>query len=94
METNIRMLFLGFVIQVSIYTLLRPDQEPATAKNAAQSPLVGIEPTTLRFLHRNRRAVGSIPTRGPCAAFFAVVPGQILKMYIYSLGLQTLKTAF
>jgi hypothetical protein len=22
-----------------------------------------------------RRAVGSIPTRGPCAAFFAVVPG-------------------
>ena len=27
METNIRMLFLGFVIQVSIYTLLRSDQE-------------------------------------------------------------------
>ena len=27
-------------------------------------------------LHRNRRAVGSIPTRrGPCAAFFAFVPG-------------------
>ena len=26
-----------------------------------------------------RRAVGSIPTRGPCAAFFAVVPDQILK---------------
>ena len=32
-----------------------------------------------RALHWNRRAVGSIPTRGPCAAFFAVVPGQILK---------------
>ena len=32
-----------------------------------------------RALHRNRRAVGSIPTRGPCAAFFAVVPGQLLK---------------
>ena len=29
----------------------------------------------VRALHRNRRAVGSIPTRGPCAAFFAVVPG-------------------
>ena len=23
----------------------------------------------VRALHRNRRAVGSIPTRGPCAAF-------------------------
>jgi hypothetical protein len=23
-----------------------------------------------------RRAVGSIPTRGPCASFFAVVPGS------------------
>ena len=33
----------------------------------------------VRALHRNRRAVGSIPTRGPCAAFFAAVPGQILK---------------
>ena len=28
----------------------------------------------VRALLRNRRAVGSIPTRGPCAAFFAVVP--------------------
>ena len=36
----------------------------------------GLEP---HGLHRNRRAVGSIPTRGPCAAFFVVVPGQILK---------------
>ena len=36
----------------------------------------------------------SIPTRGPCAAFFAVVPDQILKVYIYALGLLTLKTAF
>ena len=36
-----------------------------------------------RALHRNRRAVGSIPARGPCAAFFAVVPGQLLyKVYI------------
>jgi hypothetical protein len=34
------------------------------AKNAAQGPLVGI---------------GSIPTRGPCAVFFAVVPDQLLK---------------
>jgi hypothetical protein len=34
-----------------------------------------------------------VPTRGPCAAFFAVVPGQILKyIYIYSLGLLSLKT--
>ena len=33
----------------------------------------------VRALHRNRRAVGSIPTIGPCTAFFAVVPGQILK---------------
>jgi hypothetical protein len=32
--------------------------------------------------YRNRRAVGSIPTRGPCASFFAAVPDQILKMYI------------
>ena len=32
----------------------------------------------VRALHRNRRAVGSIPTRGPCAEFFAVVPDQIL----------------
>jgi hypothetical protein len=31
------------------------------------------------MLFRNRRAVGSIPTRGPCAAFFPVVPGQVLK---------------
>ena len=30
---------------------------------------------SVRALHRNRRAVGSIPTRGPCAAFFVVVPG-------------------
>jgi hypothetical protein len=30
-------------------------------------------------------AVGSIPTRGPCAVFFAVVLGQVLKVYIYSL---------
>ena len=30
----------------------------------------------VRALHRNRRAVGSIPTRGPCAAFSQlVVPG-------------------
>ena len=29
----------------------------------------------VRALLWNRRAVGSIPTRGPCAAFFAVVPG-------------------
>ncbi len=29
----------------------------------------------VRALLQNRRAVGSIPTRGPCAAFFAVVPG-------------------
>ena len=33
----------------------------------------------VRALRRNRRAVGSIPTRGPCAAFFAAVPGQVLK---------------
>ena len=34
----------------------------------------------VRALHRNARAVGSsIPTRGPYAAFFAAVPGQILK---------------
>ena len=49
----------------------------------------------VRVLHRNRRAVGSIPTRGPCAAFFAVVPDHVLiKVYIFSLGLLTLKTAF
>ena len=30
-------------------------------------------------LHRNRRTVCSIPTRGPYAAFFEVVPGQVLK---------------
>jgi hypothetical protein len=29
--------------------------------------------------NRNRRAVGSVPTRGPCAAFFAAVPDQFLK---------------
>ena len=33
----------------------------------------------VRALHRNRRAVGSIRTRGPCAAFFAAVPDQFLK---------------
>ena len=33
----------------------------------------------VRALHWNYRAVGSIPTRGPCVAFFAVVPGQLLK---------------
>ena len=37
----------------------------------------------VRALHRNRRAVGSILTRGPSAALVAVVPGQILK-YIYT----------
>jgi hypothetical protein len=50
-----------------------------TAKNAAQGPLVGIEPTALR----GPRAVGLIPTKGPCTAFFAIVPDQILKVYIY-----------
>ena len=45
---NIRM--FGFVIQVSIYIyILRSDQERTTAKSAAQGPLVGIEPTALRF---------------------------------------------
>ena len=43
---------------------------------AAQGPLVGIEPTALGI---EPRAVGSIPTRGPCASFFAVVPDQFLK---------------
>ena len=38
----------------------------------------------VRALHRNRSAVGSIPIRGPCAAFFAVVPDQILKCIRYS----------
>ena len=38
----------------------------------------------VRALHRNRMAVGSIPTRGPSAAFFTVVPGQILKYIRYS----------
>jgi hypothetical protein len=38
------------------------------------------------YLYRNRRAVGSIPTRGSCAAFFAAFPGQVLKcIYIYIL---------
>ena len=36
----------------------------------------------LRALHRNRRAVGSIPTTGPCAAFFAVVPGVYTDSWI------------
>ena len=32
-----------------------------------------------------------LPTRGPCAAFFAVVPDQILKcIYTHLIGLQTL----
>ena len=29
----------------------------------------------VRAQHRNRRGVISIPARGPCAAFFATVPG-------------------
>jgi hypothetical protein len=36
----------------------------------------------VRALHRNRRAVGSIPTRGSCALFFAVVPDQVLLTWI------------
>jgi hypothetical protein len=32
-----------------------------------------------QFTTALRRAVSSIPTTGPCAAFFAVVPVQILK---------------
>ena len=39
----------------------------------------------VRALHRNRRAVGSIPTRRPCAQFFAVVPGLVLKCILYIL---------
>ena len=36
----------------------------------------------VKALHQNRRAVGSIPTRGPCAAFLAVVPAWSgLKVY-------------
>jgi hypothetical protein len=45
---NIRMLFLGFVIEVSIYIHFKI-WPGTTAKNAAQGPLVGIEPTALRF---------------------------------------------
>ena len=37
---------LGFVIQVSIYTHFK-SWPGTTAKNAAQGPLVGIEPTAL-----------------------------------------------
>jgi hypothetical protein len=29
----------------------------------------------MEALYRNVRLPGSIPTRGPCAAFYAVVPG-------------------
>ena len=29
----------------------------------------------VRALHRNRRAAGSIPARGPIVAFFATAPG-------------------
>ena len=33
----------------------------------------------VRALHQNHMAVGSMPTTAPCAAFFAGVPGQVLK---------------
>ena len=33
----------------------------------------------VRVLHRNRRVVDSVPSRGPCATFYAVVPGEVLK---------------
>jgi hypothetical protein len=74
---------LEFVIQVIIYIF--KTWSGTTAKNAAQGRLVGIEPTALRFRcrNRNRRAVGSIPTRGPCAAFFAAVPGQISNIQVH-----------
>ena len=36
---------------------------------------------SVRPLHRNRRAAGSIPARGPCAAFFATsAPGYRSKL--------------
>jgi hypothetical protein len=38
-----------------------------------------LKPKNVRNRNRNRRAIGSIPTRGPCTAFFAVVLGQFLK---------------
>jgi hypothetical protein len=60
---SIRM--LGFVIQVIIY-ISRSDQER-------------LRKCSTRSSGRNRRAVGSFPTRGPFAAFFAVVPDQLLK---------------
>ena len=37
----------------------------------------------VRALHRNRRAAGSIPARGPKVAFFAAVPGTLQIPYIH-----------
>ena len=46
----------------------RTGPPPVAKKNSQQLASVA---QLVRALHRNRRAVGSIPTRGPCAAFFA-----------------------
>ena len=80
------------IIEVYLSTTRTPDHLYIHEFTVTAQQLASVA-QLVRALHRNRRAVGSIPTRGHCAAFFAVVPGQVLKC-IYSLGLQTLTTAF
>ena len=69
------------IIEVHLITTLTPDQLYIHELTVTAQQLASVA-QLVRALHRNRRAVGSIPTRGPCgscAAFFAVVPDQILK---------------
>ena len=68
------------IIEVHLITTRTPDHLYIHERTVTAQQLASVA-QLVRALHRNRRAVGSIPTRGPCscAAFFADVPGQILK---------------
>ena len=66
------------IIEVHLITTRTPDHLYIHELTVTAQQLASVA-QLVRALHRNRRAVGSIPTRGPCAAFFSVVPGQILK---------------
>ena len=46
----------------------------------------------VRVLHRNRRATGSIPARGPIVAFFATVPLDNFHLQIPSTSMTILSS--
>ena len=66
------------IIEVHLITTRAPDYLYIHELTVTAQQLASVA-QLVRALHRNRGAVGSSPTRGPFAAFFAVVPAQIVK---------------